>query len=147
MLNDGQSVVTRNIIAFMNENFEFNGKYRLDFDKLSTSKDSMCLTTTKDSAPVEKPADVTGGYVSGTLRLGIVLRVMKVQSGMQDLDYIKICDALYQFLKSNYRSIKNDEFYIDKVSQISGAKLDAVYQGGVKDFRGIFEVTYERKVG
>ena len=80
------------------------------------------------------------------MRLSIVFRMMKSSSGMQDLDAISVVDSLYSYIKNVYKSVNSDIFYIDKVSQISGAKLDTVYQSGVKDFRGIFELSYERKV-
>lgn len=146
MLNSGQTLVINSLIDYINSNYKFPGKYKLLFDELFTNKDSICITTVTDSTPNEKLADVTGGYVVGTIRLSIVFRMMKSSSGIQDLDAISIVDSLYSYIKSVYKSVNSDIFYIDKVSQISGAKLDTVYPGGVKDFRGIFELSYERKV-
>lgn len=146
MLNDGQTLVIRSLIDYINKNYKFNDKFKVTFDSLQTNRDSVCLTTTVDSTPVEKPADVTGDYLSGTLRLAIIYRLMQVPNESKDLEAINAVDDLYRFIKSKYKEIKGETFFIDKVSQISGAKLDTVYAGGIKDYRGILELNYERQV-
>lgn len=146
MLNNGQSFILRSLLDYLNDNYTFEGSYKLKFDELSTSKDSICLTTSGDSTPVEKVSDVTGRYLSGTIRIAIVYRMMKASTGSQDLDAISIIDSLFSFIRSSYKLLMSDKFYITNVSQISGGKLDTAYATGVKDFRGIFELSYERQV-
>ena len=144
MLNKGQSMVVNALIDYINDNYQFEGKYRLAFDELQTSKNSICLTTSSETAPYEKIADVTGTAYTGTVTLAIVYRVMKTEKGIQDLEHIGVVDSLYDFIKANYKSVKSEDFFIDKITQNSGGKLDATYSGGIKDFRGIFTLNYER---
>lgn len=145
MLSDGQAKVIKALVDYVNKHYKFKGRYRLTFDELSTSRDSICVTTTGDSIPYEKP-DVTGTYVSGTVDLAIVLRRMKTSSSETDLDCISEVDDLYKYIKSIYKEINSNTFFVDWVSLVSGAKLDVAYAGGIKDYRGIFTLTYERKV-
>lgn len=145
MLSDGQAKVIKALVDYVNKHYKFKGKYKLAFDELSTSRDSICVTTTGDSIPYEKP-DVTGTYVSGTVDLAIVLRRMKTSSSETDLDCISEVDDLYKYIKSIYKEINSNTFFVDWVSLVSGAKLDVAYAGGIKDYRGIFTLTYERKV-
>lgn len=147
MLNKGQARVLQTLIDYINDNYKPENKRKLLFDELSTSKDSICLATSTDSAPTEKLADVTGNYYAGTLTVNIVLRIMKNAKGIDDLTAISECDDLYSFILSNYKNITADDFYIDKITQLSGAKLDSVYSGGVKDYKGIFTISYERYGG
>lgn len=145
MLSDGQAKVIKALVDYVNKNYKFKGKYKLAFDELSTSRDSICVTTTGDSIPYERP-DVTGTYMSGTVDLAIVLRRMKTSSSETDLDCISEVDDLYKYIKSIYKEINSNTFFVDWVSLVSGAKLDVAYAGGIKDYRGIFTLTYERKV-
>lgn len=149
-LNSGQiniiDVVSTHINEYIKEKY---GKSipRCLFDELSVNKDSICITTVGDGNPVEKIADVTGKWLSGVLRLRLTYRIMSSSIGNDDVKFIGVVDDLYNNVRLNYRSIRGDNFYVDKVSQVSGAKLDAVYSGGVKDFCGIFEINYERREG
>lgn len=146
MLSSNQSKIITDLIDYINKSYNARDIPNIVFDELSVKKDSICISTYQDSSPVEKVSDVIGSYVTGTLTLNIVYRVMSITSGNSDLDFIAIVDDIYNFIMSNYKLLQGDNYYIDKVSQISGAKLDTVYSGGVKDFRGIFEISYERKV-
>ena len=146
-LNDGQVNVINDIVNLVNIFIKSNKNIpKCVFDELSTTKDSLCLTTTSDSNAIEKMADVTGLFLTGTLRLKIMYRVMSLTTGNDDLKYIGILDSIYQYIQSCYKTTQFNNFYIEKVTQISGAKLEAVYPGGVKDFSGIFEIQYERRV-
>lgn len=145
-LNNGQTDVIRGIISFLNDNATLLELPVVKFDELSTSKDSMCLTTTKDILPQEKVADVTGTAFRGTLYLSLTYRVMSSKVGMKDLDYAKVLDNAYEYLRQNYKSIEDEFFFIDNISQKSGGVLETVYSGGVKDFNSVFIVTYERSV-
>lgn len=145
MLSEGQAKVIKALVDYVNQHYRFEGKYKLAFDELSTSRDSICITTTGDSVPYEKP-DVTGTYMHGTVDLAIVLRRMKTNSSDSDLECISEVDNLYKYIKSIYKEIDSNTFFIDWVALISGAKLDVAYAGGIKDYRGIFTLTYERKV-
>lgn len=145
-LNNGQTDVIRGIISFLNDNATLLELPVVKFDELSTSKDSMCLTTTKDMLPQEKVADVTGTALRGTLYLSLTYRVMSSKVGMKDLDYAKVLDNAYEYLRQNYKSIEDEFFFIDNITQKSGGVLETVYSGGVKDFNSVFIVTYERSV-
>lgn len=140
-----QADIIKSVIDYLNTEYP-KSIPKISFDELSTSKDSICITTSEDSKPIEKVADVTGKWLSGVVNISIVYRAMLVTNGLNDLSYIKVIDDIYNFVKSNYKSIKNNDFYIDSVSQVSGGLLDVIYQGGVKDFKGIVKLSYERRL-
>lgn len=146
MLNSGQVNIIKAVSAYINDNYKKTKIPHVYFDELNVKHDSICITTSKDSKPTEKVSDVTGKYYHGVLNLDIVYRVMSTISGDDDLDIIEIVDDIYNFIKSNYKLIVTNNCYIDSISQISGAVLDTVYSGGVKDFRCTFSIDYERKV-
>ena len=145
-LNNGQTDVISGIVDFLNQNSELLNLPVVKFDELSTSKDSMCLTTTKDMQPQEKVADVTGTAFRGTIYLSLTYRVMSSKVGMKDLDYAKVLDNAFEYLRQNYKSIEGEFFFIDNLTQKSGGVLETVYSGGVKDFNCTFIVAYERSV-
>ena len=145
-LNKGQINVIRGILSFLNTNKAELGIPNIKFDELSTSKDSMCLATTEGSTPVETIADVTGTAYKGKLELNLIYRVMLSRDGSKDLDYIGVVDNILDYLKRNYKSIEDNFFFIDNLTEKSRCTLETVYSGGVKDFKCVFVVNYERSV-
>lgn len=143
-LNRGQVNVIRGILSFLNANKSELNIPNIKFDELSTSKDSMCLATTEGSTPIETIADVTGTAFRGKLELNLIYRVMLSRDGSKDLDYIGVVDNVLDYLKKNYKSIEDNFFFIDNLTEKSRCTLETVYSGGVKDFKGIFVVSYER---
>jgi hypothetical protein len=143
-LNKGQVSVIRGILSFLNTHRNELGIPSIKFDELSTSKDSMCLATTEGSTPVETVADVTGTAFRGKVELNLIYRVMLSRDGTKDLDYIGVVDSILDYLKKNYKSIEDEFFFIDNLTEKSRCTLETVYSGGVKDFKGIFVVNYER---
>lgn len=146
MLNNGQTEVIKGLIDFINANYQFKGKYKLEFDKLQSTKDSICLTTIEQSNPIERVADVTGTALAGSVTLSIRYRVMHIEKSDDELSAIEVVDDLYNFIRSHYREVKNEKFFIDGITQVSGGVLNTVYSGGVKDFNGSFILQYERQV-
>lgn len=148
-LNNGQSKVINMVLSYINEYVRENEDDvvfpRVLFDELSTTKDSMCLSTVDDSKAREVIADVTGMFISGVIQLKLTYRIMSSTKGNDDLKYIGVVDYIYRMLLSKSREIEATGMYVEKISQISGAKLEAVYSGGVKDFSGSFEIKYERR--
>lgn len=145
-LNKGQVNVIRGILSFLNTNSHYLGIPTIKFDELSTSKDSMCLATTEGSTPVETIADVTGTAYKGKIELNLIYRVMLSRDGAKDLDYIGVVDNVLDYLKKNYKSIEDNFFFIDNLTEKSRCTLETVYSGGVKDFKCVFVVNYERSV-
>lgn len=145
-LNKGQVNVIRGILSFLNTNKSELGIPSIKFDELSTSKDSMCLATTEGSTPVESIADVTGTAFRGKIELNLIYRVMLSRDGSKDLDYIGVVDSILDYLKKNYKSIEDSFFFIDNLTEKSRCTLETVYSGGVKDFKCVFIVNYERSV-
>lgn len=143
-LNKGQVNVIRGILSFLNTHKDELGIPNIKFDELSTSKDSMCLATTEGSTPVEAIADVTGTAYKGKIELNLIYRVMLSRDGSKDLDYIGVVDSILDYLKRNYKSIEDEFFFIDNLTEKSRCTLETVYSGGVKDFKCVFVVNYER---
>lgn len=145
-LSKGQANVIRGILSFLNTNRQYLGIPNIKFDELSTSKDSMCLATTEGSTPVENIADVTGTAFRGKIELNLIYRVMLSRDGSNDLNYIGVVDSILDYLKKNYKSIEDNFFFIDNLTEKSRCTLETVYSGGVKDFKCVFVVNYERSV-
>lgn len=145
MLSKGQADVIKSIVDYINTNYKNATIPKVLFDELSTSKDSICITTAEDTTPSEKMADVCGGWLRGVVDISLTYRKMLLDKGNKDLEVIKQLDDIYDFIRKNYKSIETDDCFIEQVTQKSGAKLDAVYQGGVKDFKGIISIVYERR--
>lgn len=115
-------------------------------DELNTQGDSASVGIEEGSGSIERLSDCTGTAMHGVLRISLVYRVMQSVVGSDDLKYATILDNAYQYLRQNYKSIDLTNAFIDSVSQPSGAVLSAIYQGGVKDFKTIIVVEYERRV-
>lgn len=113
-------------------------------DELSTQKDSISVGIETGEGSKERIADCTGTAFSGSLRVSLVYRAMQSVSGMDDLTYTTLLDNCYQYLRVNYKSISGTNWFIDGITQPEGAVLSQVYQGGVKDFKTIILVEYER---
>lgn len=119
---------------------------KVSIDELSTQKDSISVGIETGSGSQERVADCTGTAYSGTLRVSLVYRAMQSVSGMDDIEYATLLDNCYQYLRTNYKSISGSTWFIDGITQPEGAVLSQVYQGGVKDFKTIILVEYERSV-
>jgi hypothetical protein len=79
------------------------------------------------------------------MELSIIYRVMLNSRGSSDLEYTSIIDDIYKFLKKTFRKLKSEDYFLYSVTLVSGAVLDTVYSGGVKDFNNKFKVIYERR--
>jgi hypothetical protein len=147
MFSSAQSGIIKLVVDFINENFSKETGVEIPnitFDELSVDEDSICLSSVKDNPNTEKLADCTGKYYSGVLPLSIIYRVMQSVDGIDDLNYIDIIDTLVFYLRNNKDRLETDNFYVESISQLQGGKLDTVYDGNVKDFRGMFQINYER---
>ena len=149
MLNNGQSKVIEDIIAYINDNIKTDTKtfYPLfTFNELSTTKDSCCLTTSENKKPEEKNADVTGLFKAGVVTLDVIYRVLEVEDGIDDLIYINKLDGFIDWLRSKQKELKSSTYFVDNVVLISNGSLDKIYSGGIKDFKATFQINYEREV-
>lgn len=135
------------IISFVNSNYTIrsDGKLKLTFDELKSDKDSIMIGFSDDNTGVEK-IDLTGLFVDGELVFQCYYRIMANDNGYADLDALKIVDDLVAFIKSNYKSIKTDDFYVSGVDIKAVAKLSAAYQNGAKDFVSKFSIKYGRRL-
>lgn len=134
------------IISYINNNYTIRSgtKLKLSFDELKPDKDSIMFSL-DDNTVVEKK-DLTGLFVDGELSIQCYYRIMANDNGFADLDSIKIVDDLVSFIKSNYKSIKTDDFYVSGVVTKASTKLSAVYANGAKDFISKFSINYGRRL-
>jgi hypothetical protein len=141
----GKDDIISIITSYINENYNENEIPKIKFNELSVQKDSMCIAISKDSKPTERVADVTGKWLRGEMELSIIYRVMLNSRGSSDLEYTSIIDDIYKFLKKTFRKLKSEDYFLYSITLVSGAVLDTVYSGGVKDFNNKFKVIYERR--
>lgn len=144
MANKYQSLIVEKIRDYLNANKTVLGIPKIAIDELSTQRDSISMGIESGEGSIERIADCTGTAYAGVLRISFVYRVMQSVSGNDDLTYITLLDNLYNFLRMNYKSVSINNAFIDSVSQNQGAVLSQVYQGGVKDYKTMVNVTYER---
>lgn len=144
MANKYQSLIVEKIRDYLNANKTVLGIPKIAIDELSTQRDSISMGIESGEGSIERIADCTGTAYAGVLRISFVYRVMQSVNGNDDLTYITLLDNLYNFLRMNYKSISINNAFIDSVSQNQGAVLSQVYQGGVKDYKTMVNVTYER---
>lgn len=144
MANKYQSLIVEKIRDYLNANKTVLGIPKIAIDELSTQRDSISMGIESGEGSIERIADCTGTAYAGVLRISFVYRVMQSVSGNDDLTYITLLDNLYNFLRINYKSVSINNAFIDSVSQNQGAVLSQVYQGGVKDYKTMVNVTYER---
>lgn len=135
------------IISYINNNYTIRSdkKLKLTFDDLKPDKDSIMFSLADGNTVVEKK-DITGIFVDGEISLQCYYRIMANDNGFADLDSIKIVDDLVSFIKSNYKSIKTDEFYVSGVVVNASTKLSAAYSNGAKDFISKFSINYGRRL-
>lgn len=135
------------IISYINSNYTIRSgtKLKLSFNELKPDKDSIMFSLADDNTVVEKK-DLTGLFVDGELSIQCYYRIMANDNGFADLDSIKVVDDLVSFIKSNYKSIKTDEFYVSGVVIKASTKLSAVYANGAKDFISKFSINYGRRL-
>lgn len=135
------------IISYINSNYTIRSdkKLKLTFDELKLDKDSIMFSLADDNTVVEKK-DLTGLFVDGEVSIQCYYRIMANDNGFADLDSIKIVDDLVSFIKSNYKSIKTDEFYVSGVVVNASTKLSAAYSNGAKDFISKFSINYGRRL-
>lgn len=135
------------IISYINSNYTIRSgtKLKLSFDELKSDKDSIMFSLADDNTVVEKK-DLTGLFVDGELSIQCYYRIMANDNGFADLDSIKVVDDLVSFIKSNYKSIKTDDFYISGVVTKASTKLSAAYSNGAKDFISKFSINYGRRL-
>lgn len=135
------------IISYINSNYTIKSgtKLKLSFDELKPDKDSIMFSLADDNTVVENK-DLTGLFVDGELSIQCYYRIMSNDNGFADLDSIKVVDDLVSFIKSNYKSIKTDDFYVSGVVTKAPTKLSAVYANGAKDFISKFSINYGRRL-
>lgn len=141
------SEIIKFIISYINSNYTIRSdkKLKLTFDELKPDKDSIMFSLADDNTVVEKK-DLTGLFVDGEVSIQCYYRIMANDNGFADLDSIKVVDDLVSFIKSNYKSIKTDDFYVSGVVTKASTKLSAVYANGVKDFISKFSINYGRRL-
>ena len=144
MANKYQSLIVEKIRDYLNANKTVLGIPKIAIDELSTQRDSISMGIESGEGSIERIADCTGTAYAGVLRISFVYRVMQSVSGNDDLTYTTLLDNLYNFLRMHYKSVSINNAFIDSVSQNQGAVLSQVYQGGVKDYKTMVNVTYER---
>lgn len=143
----GPSSLIKDLISYLRENYTFPTDVKLDFNMLNTGKTCMCLALNEDNKVIEKVADVTGTAMSGTIILDVVYRTMALTNGLSDLDMTEVIDSLIDFIKLNYReNVGVTGFFVESIKCDSRGVLSKVYQGGVRDYKGIFTLKYERMV-
>lgn len=141
------SSIVKDLISYLRDNYTFPTGVKLDFNMLNTSKSCMCLALNNDNTITEKVSDVTGLYVTGTIVFDVVYRTMALTNGTSDLDATEVIDNLIDFIKLNYKqNVGVNGFFVEKITCNSSGVLSRVYQGGVRDYKGIFTLTYERMV-
>lgn len=135
------------IIDYVNANYNIRAgdKLKLAFDEMKADKDSIIFTPS-DEASVGEKKDITGLFVDGEIPLNCYYRIMNNDNGYADLDAIKVVNDLVTFIKSNYKLMKTDDFYVSGVDIKSTAKLSTAYQNGVKDFISNFSIKYGRRL-
>lgn len=144
MANKYQSLILEKIRDYLNANKTALEIPKITIDELSTQKDSLSMGIENGAGSTEQIADCTGTAIAGTIQVSFVYRVMQTMSGNEDMTYTTLLDNIFNFLRTNYKSISINNAFIDSVSQNQGAVLSQVYQGGVKDYKTIIIVTYER---
>lgn len=134
------------IISYINSNYIIRSgtNLKLSFDELKPDKDSIMFSLADDNTVVEKK-DLTGLFFDGELSIQCYYRIMANDNGFADLDSIKVVDDLVSFIKSNYKSIKTDDFYVSGVVTKASTKLAAAYSNGAKDFVSKFSINYGRR--
>ena len=135
------------VIDYINSNYRIRAgdNLKLTFDEMRSDKDSIIFTPSDEASTGEKK-DITGLFVDGEIPLNCYYRIMNNDNGYADLDAIQIVNDLVTFIKSNYKLIKTDDFYVSGVDIKSTAKLSTVYQNGVKDFISSFSIKYGRRL-
>lgn len=141
------SEIIKFIIYYINSNYTIRSdkKLKLTFNELKPDKDSIMFSLADDNTVVEKK-DITGIFVDGEISIQCYYRIMANDNGFADLDSIKVVDDLVSFIKSNYKSIKTDEFYVSGVVVKASTKLSAAYSNGAKDFISKFSINYGRRL-
>ena len=103
------------------------------------------MTTAVDSKVTEEETDVTGGCTTMFIRLCIIYRVLdNVLTGSRNLDIIETLDNLFYYLRDNALDIDFEDGKLESVKLEFGAKLDRVYDNGIKDFRNCFVIKFTR---
>lgn len=146
MANKYQSLVLESLCTALNSASATIGIPKVKIDELSTQKDSISMGIEAGTSSVEVASDCTGTSMHGTLRISIVYRVMQSVEGNDDLGYCTLLDSVYHYLRKSYKSISISGAFIDNVTQPEGSVLSHVYQGGVKDYKTVVAVEYERSI-
>lgn len=140
-----QKGIITSLIDLLNENFSESLGLTVRFDELSPAKDSICMTTAVDSKVTEEEMDVTGGCTIMFIRLCLIYRVLdNVLTGSRNLDIIETLDNLFYYLQSHARKLEFEDGKLERVKLEYGAKLDKVYDNGIKDFRNCFVIQFSR---
>ena len=146
MVSNDKSQIIKDLIDYINNNFTTTDIPRVKFDELSTTKDSICFTNSEDETSTEYPSDPTGEWVHGVVTINITYRTICISEGNKDLSYLAVLDKIINYIKSIYKNIGDDTYFIDKVTIVSSSKLSTIYSGGVKDYSGVIKLDYEREV-
>lgn len=135
------------IIDYVNKYYKIraDGKLKLTFDELNPDKDSIMFALADDNTGSEN-VDLTGLFADGEISIDCYYRIMSNDCGYEDLYSIGIVDDLMYFIKSNYKSIKSDNFYVSGVDIKSSCKLSTAYQNGAKDFTSKLVIKYGRRI-
>ena len=135
------------IISYINSNYIIRSgtKLKLSFDELKPDKDSIMFSLADDNTVVEKK-DLTGLFVDGELSIQCYYRMIASDNVFCDLYSIYVVGYFVSFIKSNYISIKTDDFYVSGVVTKASTKLSAVYANGAKDFISKFSINYGRRL-
>lgn len=140
-----QKGIITSLIDLLNENFSESLGLTVRFDELSPAKDSICMTTAVDSKVTEEETDVTGGCTTMFIRLCLIYRILdNVLTGSRNLDIIETLDNLFYYLRDNALDIDFEDGKLESVKLEFGAKLDRVYDNGIKDFRNCFVIKFNR---
>lgn len=103
------------------------------------------MTTAVDSKVTEEETDVTGGCTTMFIRLCLIYRVLdNVLTGSRNIDIIETLDNLFYYLQSHARKLEFEDGKLERVKLEFGAKLDRVYDNGIKDFRNCFIIQFSR---
>lgn len=141
-----QADVLESIMSLLNENVLKNSTYKLKFSSLEVTSDSLCLAYPQSVSNPEQASDCTGSWVSCTMRLVLIRRVMQTDSFDDESVVFNQLKELLGYLKLHYKELADENFYIDSVSELSSPHIDTVYSGGAKDYSSEFSIYYERKV-
>lgn len=135
----------RDLISFIKLSYVLPSSLKLKFNELDPKINSICLAHNVDTPTVETKKDVCGYSIHGEMTLYIFYRVVGITHGIDDLDAVKVIDDLMEHIKSKYKSTLN-EIWVVKMSTTSNGVLSQVYSGNIRDYKGIFQVSYERMV-